>query len=60
VVAISTHRFFPDNRKPGSESGHQKESIGTIFMSRALNLSWNDFLRDAFLQNSFSALFELK
>jgi len=50
VVAISPHGFLPDNRKPGSESDRQKESIGTIFMSRALNLSWNDLFRVHFLK----------
>ena len=39
VVAISSHGFLPDNQKPGSDSDHQKQSIYTIFISRALNLS---------------------
>ena len=60
MITISIHRFLLDNQKLGSELGHQKELIGTIFMSCALNLSWNDFLRGAFFKNSFSGLFKLR
>ncbi len=60
MVANSSHRFLLDNWKPGSESAHQNESIGTIFMSCALNLSWNDLFQGAFFKNSFSGLFKLK
>jgi hypothetical protein len=52
MVFISPHRFLPGNWKLGSELAHQKESIGTIFMSHALNLSWNDLFQDVFFENT--------
>jgi hypothetical protein len=60
VVAISPHRFLPGNQKLGLESAHQKELIGTIFMSRALNLSWNDIFQGVFFENTLSGHFKLK
>jgi hypothetical protein len=60
MVFISPHRLLLGNRKLGSESAHQKESIGTIFMSRALNLSWNDLFQDVFFENTLFGRFKLK
>ncbi len=45
MVAIFLSRFLPGNRRLGSELDNQKESIGSIFKSQALNLSLNDFSR---------------
>jgi len=38
MVSISAPQFFLHNWRLGSDTGHQKKSIGTIFMSWALNL----------------------
>ena len=60
VVSISPHRFFLGNWKLGLESAHQKESIGTIFMSCALNLSWNNIFQGVFFENPLFGCFKLK
>jgi hypothetical protein len=60
MVAISSHRFLLNNQKLGLESDHQKELIGTIFISCALNLSWNDLFQGAFFENTLFGLFKLK
>ena len=60
MVSISPHRFLLGNQKPGSESAHQNESIGTIFMSHALNLSWNNLFQGVFFENSLFVHFKLK
>ena len=49
VAAISSPRFLPGNRRPGSEPDSQKESIGGIFESRALNLNFQRFFEVDFL-----------
>jgi hypothetical protein len=43
MVAISSPRFLPGNRRPGLELDNQKQLIGTVFMSRALNLGVEQF-----------------
>jgi hypothetical protein len=58
VVSILPHRFLLGNWKLGSESAQQKESIGTIFMSHALNLSWNNIFQSVFLENSLFGCFK--
>ena len=61
VVIISFPRFFPGNRRLGSEPADQKESIGTILKSQVPNMGLNDFSRLPFLQHSsFSFLNENK
>jgi hypothetical protein len=60
MVFISPHRFLPRNQKLGSESAHQKELIGTIFMSCALNLSWNNLFQNIFFENTLFGCFKLK
>jgi hypothetical protein len=56
MVAISSPRFLLSNQRLGSEPDSQKESIGTIFKSLALNLRVEQFFEvDFFL----SPLFEL-
>ncbi len=60
VVAISPHRFLPGNRKPGSESEHQKELIGTVFMSCASNLRLERYFDNVFFENTLFGPFTLK
>ena len=49
VAAISLPRFFLGNQRPGSEPDSQKESIGGIFKSWALNLSFEQLFEVDFL-----------
>ena len=60
MVAISSPRFFPGNRRPGLEPDNQKELIGTIFKPQALNLRVEQFFKDEFLLSSFSERFKQK
>jgi hypothetical protein len=43
VVSVCSHRFFQPNRSPESKTEYQKQSIGTVSGSPALNLSLDDF-----------------
>jgi hypothetical protein len=49
VAAISSPRFLLGNRRLGLEPDSQKESIGGIFESQALNLSFERFFKVDFL-----------
>ena len=49
MAAISSPRFLLGNWRPGSEPDSQKESIGGIFESLALNLSFERFFEVDFL-----------
>jgi hypothetical protein len=46
VVSISAPRFFPRNRRPGSDPEHQNTSIGGILVSLALNLGGGTISED--------------
>ena len=57
VVAISSCRFLPGNQRLRSELDNQKQSIGTVFMSRALNLGVEWFFEETcFVKFHFWAL----
>ncbi len=49
VAAISSPRFLLGNQRPGLEPDSQKESIGGIFKSQVLNLSFEQFFKVDFL-----------
>jgi hypothetical protein len=49
VAAISSPRFLLGNQRPGLELDSQKESIGGIFESWALNLNFKQFFKVDFL-----------
>jgi hypothetical protein len=59
MVAISPYGFLLDNQKLGSESDHQKESIGTIFMLCVKFKLEQSFLV-AFFEDTLNWLFKLK
>jgi hypothetical protein len=42
VVSVCSLRFFRPNRSPESKTEYQKQSIGTVSESPALNLSWDN------------------
>ncbi len=57
---LSHLRFLPENWKPGSESEHQKELIGTVFMSHASNLRLEQYFDNVFFENTLFGPFTLK
>ena len=57
VVSISPPRFFPRSRRPGSETGLQKTSIGDILESQVSNLGAGRSPRIQFFKVSLFRLF---
>jgi hypothetical protein len=53
VVSPAYLRFFGAYRRLGSHSDNQKESIGTVFMQQASNLSLDNIFEGYFFKTSF-------